>query len=244
MQAGTAERMLITGHTRYGKSEFGRFLVGSAIRGGARVLVIDPKGSRPMRQLAPRLWTPRADWPAGLALRVQGLNPYAWDDSLQEAFLRGNILVFVDELHLVASEHSFPEGLKMCWIAGAERGVGVWSVTQRPSRIPLWSKTETDHLVTFMLGLPEDRDELARASQSADWSEAATLPRFHSLHWQAPMTKPEHQNPIPFQGGSRHDEASGDSDPRPVRGGRSRSGAKDDGHGRPRAASRRNGVGH
>jgi hypothetical protein len=73
-------------------------------------------------------------------------------------FERRNTTVYVDELLLIMdSGGQFPWWYQACVAQGRERGVEVWSATQRPHRIPIVALSESEHYYVFRMAVREDR---------------------------------------------------------------------------------------
>ena len=51
--------------------------------------------------------------------------------------------------------------LKNVYTRGREFGIGMWASAQRPSLIPLFAISESNHLFIFRLNMEEDRRRLA-----------------------------------------------------------------------------------
>jgi hypothetical protein len=70
---------------------------------------------------------------------------------------RGNTTVYVDEMYAVASAHTTPQsGLGAIATRGRELGVGLHASTQRPTRVPLFLISESEHQFLFTLRNPKD----------------------------------------------------------------------------------------
>ena len=77
------------------------------------------------------------------------------------AYMRGNCTVYVDETYAVTP----PGGqvlpyYQACITRGRERGVEVWSATQRPARIPVIVLSESEHWYVFRLQVRDDRKRI------------------------------------------------------------------------------------
>lgn len=99
---------------------------------------------------APRIiWAPRVqefgDW--GL------LNAF-----FRWGFERRHTTVYVDELLLIMDAGGqFPWWYQAAVAQGRERGVEVWSATQRPHRVPIVALSESEHYYVFRMAVREDR---------------------------------------------------------------------------------------
>jgi len=76
-------------------------------------------------------------------------------------FNRRNTIVYVDEVYLLCVQLGrAPDMYLACIQQGGERRVGVWSSTQRPTRIPLQIISEAEHCYVFNLRLWRDRKRM------------------------------------------------------------------------------------
>lgn len=73
-----------------------------------------------------------------------------------------SLTVMTDELFAVAQEGKL-DGFNACVTRGRSRGLGMWSLVQRPTRIPLFTISESDHRFVFRLNWPADRQRMAEA---------------------------------------------------------------------------------
>lgn len=94
-------------------------------------------------------------------------DPFAADWFFQWAYHRGNTLVYVDELMMVCKESRPSPGYAACIQLGREIGVGTWSATQRPSRVPRIALSESEDIFAFRLRLEDDRKRIASVSDDA-----------------------------------------------------------------------------
>lgn len=74
---------------------------------------------------------------------------------------RGNTLLYIDETTMATKKTQAPRGLMGCIQLGRERGVGTWCATQRPVNIPIICISEAEHMFTFRLRHPDDRQRMA-----------------------------------------------------------------------------------
>jgi energy-coupling factor transporter ATP-binding protein EcfA2 len=82
------------------------------------------------------------------------------NDFFEWVFDRGNTLLYIDEVMRVVNGTRIGKGYATCLQLGRERGVGVWSATQRPANIPLVVMTESEHYFVFRLRNIEDRKRI------------------------------------------------------------------------------------
>lgn len=84
----------------------------------------------------------------------------------QLVYDHGNIHLIADELLLVYRENdsvrpTTDHHLKIL-TNGRKKGVGMTGCTQRPVNVPLETISEAEHIFTFKLKLPKDRDRMTR----------------------------------------------------------------------------------
>jgi hypothetical protein len=84
-------------------------------------------------------------------------DPKAQQTFFHFIYLRRNTLLYVDEAYGVTSGNQLPPAYHACVTRGRERGIGVWTATQRPARIPLVILSEAEHCYLFRLRLERDR---------------------------------------------------------------------------------------
>lgn len=74
---------------------------------------------------------------------------------------RGETVVVSDEEYAISPAGVVSEGNKAILTRGRELGVAKWTLSQRPSWIPLFCISEAMHVFSFRLRLPKDRDRMA-----------------------------------------------------------------------------------
>lgn len=79
----------------------------------------------------------------------------------QWIFNRQNTTVFIDEVMPIVPSNRLGYWYARCIQEGRERGLAVWSATQRPAAIPLAIMTEAEHYFVFRLANPDDRKRMA-----------------------------------------------------------------------------------
>lgn len=155
---------MIAGKTGSGKTYLARRLLAHA----PRLVVLDPKGrlddwqcEDASRDTSRRL---AAGDPVRVRYRVTGPDDDddLWTRALTDAYEAGDVVVYIDELYgVVEPGQRAPGILSAAYTRGREYGVGVWAATQRPTWIPLFALSESDHYFVFRLTLAEDRKRLA-----------------------------------------------------------------------------------
>lgn len=88
-------------------------------------------------------------------------DPESMDWWFQWIFERGNTLAFVDEAMLLTRGTNPPLYYAACIQQGRELGIGMWSATQRPARVPIVLLSESEHVFAFRLRNPDDRRRVA-----------------------------------------------------------------------------------
>lgn len=89
-------------------------------------------------------------------------------------FQRRNTLAYVDEAAMCVRESKPIRGYAACIQLGRERGIGVWSATQRPARVPIVLLSESEHMFAFRLRHPEDLRRVMDYSDPAIMQKQAT----------------------------------------------------------------------
>lgn len=169
MPIHSSDRVLVVGKTGSGKTYMSRILLADI----DHLTIIDTKNSL-------RSW---ASDPTAIR-RVQeviGIRPSAnrtrhvppaltdsrkllkwYDDILVSAYYEGDQIIYIDELFAVVPPKTpAPAGLTALYTRGREMGTGVWACTQRPTWIPLFALSESDHFFCFRLQLDEDRRRMS-----------------------------------------------------------------------------------
>lgn len=113
--------------------------------------------------------TPRAmhNLELGKAGRLRFVPPLEMPDDYYKTIFMfaldiGNVILYIDEMYAV-----FPGGaratdpLVMTWTRGRTAGVGTWGASQRPTWLPIFAMSESQHFFEFRLLMPEDRNRMA-----------------------------------------------------------------------------------
>lgn len=158
------ERVFICGKTGSGKTALAEFL----LKKSNRLVVIDSKGNLKDRMNL-------LDDNKGLKLlskgreaRVQILTPIVdnpqlyFEDLFQQIYNMGNVILYIDEIFAITNGRDYGKWLTALYTRGRELGIGVWISTQRPSRIPMFSLSESDYYFMFRLQLDEDKKRMSK----------------------------------------------------------------------------------
>lgn len=162
------ERVLFCGRTRSGKTT----LAERMLRHYPFVVVLDTKGkivwpgyerheflqSLMQSEHTHLIYAPAwAEHPENSWESVEKFFRWAYD--------RGNNIIYVDEVMSVTRGDVMPQLYRAAVVRGGELGVGVWSATQRPTRIPQVLLSETEHFYIFKLQLSQDLIKAADAAE-------------------------------------------------------------------------------
>jgi hypothetical protein len=159
------DRAVLVGQTGSGKTTLARYLLNDRIKNGVHVVVFDYKG--------------RIDWPefethtslATLAKSKKQSLLYrpSYEESQDDEtvnsvwewlYRRGHTTAYIDELDAISSGEVYPHYYGACLVRGRELGVEVWSATQRPTKIPQRTLSESENVYSFKLRLPQDRERV------------------------------------------------------------------------------------
>lgn len=90
----------------------------------------------------------------------EDMNEDTYNQFFKWIYLRGNTILWIDELMSIGSVQSYPIELKRLMTMGRSKGIGVWSCTQRPSGIPAIVPANCSYFFIFNLTLPVDRKKM------------------------------------------------------------------------------------
>lgn len=164
------EHVFIAGQTGTGKTQLGK----KYLAGYENVVALDTKGTLtwpevPSKDLALVTTINELDKVPQKKIiyrpSFEELTLEVYDQFFKWCYYRGNTIVWVDELMGVCpSPFKMPDYYKAILTRGRELYVSVWSMTQRPSGIPALAMSESSHIFTFLLNMPQDREKIAQAS--------------------------------------------------------------------------------
>jgi energy-coupling factor transporter ATP-binding protein EcfA2 len=163
----TDERVFICGKTGSGKTTLAKWLTKSV----SRLIVLDSKGTLGNWNLAPFDREAREKWEGGERCRVRVVAPlddldseegFDWSEVFAFALSVGNVTLYIDELFaIVEPGRRASNAMSACYTRGREFGIGVWASTQRPSWVPMFTISESEHYFLFRLTLAKDRQTMA-----------------------------------------------------------------------------------
>jgi len=177
-----SDRALLVGQTGSGKTTLARWLLASR----EFQVVIDAKGTlkwdgytvaRRVHNLTKRREARLIYRPSYGALQDHDEQERLW----QWLYERGNTTVYVDETAAITDGDIFPYYYGACLMRGRERGIELWSATQRPLRIPQVCLSESEHVYAFRLRLPQDRQRV-EALTGIPARSIHALPKRHFLY--------------------------------------------------------------
>jgi hypothetical protein len=103
-------------------------------------------------------------------------SPDVMDAFFEWIYQRRRTCVYVDEVMAVTRGDVYPYHFGACLTRGRERGVVVYGSSQRPTRIPQVLLSESEHVYTFRLRLPQDRGRIYDTT-GLDPDAVAALPK-------------------------------------------------------------------
>lgn len=173
------EHVVVPGQNGSGKT----FLARKYLAGFPYVVALDTKGDLEWPEIPKEKLTlvdSIADLPAVQTPyiiyrpRWQELEPEYYDAFFAWIYRRRNCIVWVDEAMSVSPNPGMiPPHYKACLTRGRSLGIGVWSLTQRPSGIAQVILSEAKHYFVFNLTLPQDRKKMVEITGQ---TEMFTLP--------------------------------------------------------------------
>lgn len=159
VQIKVSERASFVGTTGSGKTVLARHFL---MRGGDRVLAIDPKHTLVIPEFKQGRKLPLLSKSFRIIYRPRVDEDKKLAELIAESFKRGNIRIYVDELATMAK--FFPRStdlLEDVARTGRERNMSLWCATQRPRWVPLSFFTESEVWFVFLLRDPRDRAQVA-----------------------------------------------------------------------------------
>lgn len=172
------EHVFIAGRTGSGKTWFAR----KYLAGYENVVCLDTKGTTVWDEVPAEqqtLITRFADIGSVKTPKIiyrpdpEEMNEDFYDAFFKWVYYRRNTIVWIDEVMSISTPYNIPFHYKACLTRGRELGIGVWSLTQRPTGIPILTMSEAKHFIIFDLNMPNDR---ARISDITGMPEFAVAP--------------------------------------------------------------------
>lgn len=108
-------------------------------------------------------------------------NDEAIEDFFQWIYWRGHTTLYIDELTSIADTHKMPVGYRDLLARGREKGIEVWTSTQRPSGIPQQVLTESENCYCFKLRHPNDKKKLFQMFGFSEM-QIDDLEKFHFIY--------------------------------------------------------------
>ena len=82
------------------------------------------------------------------------------DEFFRWIYLRRNTAVYVDEVYSICKRIKAPHFFQACITRGRELGITTICSSQRPSMLPMFVLSESEHYYVFRLQLPKDRKRI------------------------------------------------------------------------------------
>jgi len=160
-----SEHVFIAGKTGTGKT----WLTRKYLAGYKNVVCLDTKGVTPWPEVKSDVTIitklsdiDRVETPKIIYRPIANeMNETFYNALFRWVYFRRNTIVWVDEVMSIGTPYRMPFFYKACLTRGRELGVGVWSLTQRPSGIPTLAMSEATHFMIFDLNMPQDRLKIA-----------------------------------------------------------------------------------
>jgi energy-coupling factor transporter ATP-binding protein EcfA2 len=104
-----------------------------------------------------------------------------WNLLFKYLFSLTNCDVYIDEGYAVSSASDVPLYAEVIATRGRSRKVGLWVTCQRPTNIAVVFRSEANHVISFFLAFPEDRDRLEKSFETKlDWGKL----KGHSFYYK------------------------------------------------------------
>jgi hypothetical protein len=177
------QRLLFIGKTRSGKSFLSRALMQNFARDkDLQIIIIDPKHEWKKFGKGDSLSSPRLVTKYMEKVRIQIFQTFTWipalDEMIDKILLRGKAIVIFDELGGLADANKVPDGIMRLWSQGGGKGVGAWALIQRPKRVPLIIKEQSEVFFMFRIISLEQRKAIQDFISDIRVIEQA-LPKFY-----------------------------------------------------------------
>lgn len=134
----------------------------------------------------------------GKRILYQPLDPSKDDmnEISKTVFDVGNITLIVDEASALFETNTMPYWSQELYRLGAQRGIGVWALSQRPRAVNNVCISEANHVISFRMNLKTDRIKIVEICGDVVDAPLRTLPAWHfmlydgnsdELHWCGPI---------------------------------------------------------
>lgn len=119
-----------------------------------------------------------------------------FDELCKIIFNTGNCTLVVDEAAALYEIHKAPLWAKELIRLGAQRGIGVWNLTQRPRGCDGVIISESSYIISFRLNLGTDRQKIVEICGKEVDEPLRTLPLYYfmffdgienKIHWCSPI---------------------------------------------------------
>lgn len=173
------DRAVLVGQTGSGKTTLARYLLNDRTRNGAHVVVFDYKGRIDWKEYELCTSLKQLASAKSQSLLYRPTYEESQDDETvnkvwEWLYRRGGTTAYIDELDAISSGEVYPQYYGASLVRGRELGIEVWSATQRPTRIPQRTLSESENVYAFKLRLPQDRERV-EALTGIDRDEIAAL---------------------------------------------------------------------
>jgi hypothetical protein len=107
------------------------------------------------------------------------LNEDYYNQFFEFCMKRRNCIIVIDEaMQVCPNPHRIPSWYKGALTRGMELQVGVWSLSQRPSTIPIVIISEATHIFVFKLNMLDDRKRIVKITGYSEFEEQAEKHHF------------------------------------------------------------------
>jgi DNA helicase HerA-like ATPase len=148
-----SDRVFFAGRTGSGKTTLAKRLLVTF----PRFVILDPKHTLTIPHVPIVKTYDRGKERQIIRVPIDKSEKAAWEAAIEAVWRRGNTILYIDELTLITRARPILPALGKAIRTGRERGVGVWTGTQRPKEIPQEVFTEAEHIFTFQLTNVTDR---------------------------------------------------------------------------------------
>ena len=186
-------RYLVAALNGAGKSTLMAVLAAACAQGRKEFLVVllDPKGDKAMRTLQPMPSHTLRRTGGGIQRFVvpprevdrEGIT----EEICRAAFYRGNVVLVIDELQMLADDRRYPVSLFQCYAQGRARKIPIIAASTEPVRIPVWARSQCRGFFCGEIGEGTQRDymsDLMCQDRKRFKDRMHALQRYHFLYWE------------------------------------------------------------